>query len=148
MRRILVIAISFLFAFRLCGQETVGVEWRQSGDLYALFSADGKQITDYKYSVVCDFKYGVAAVLVKDACGLIDTTGKELVQIIYSRTPIPFGNSQFCMRNNHNAPLHLTFLTHPQLSSIWIDENGKEYKNFTKPVFNSTDRIPEELWDY
>lgn len=125
-----------------------GPEWREKDGLFALFSEDGTQLTEYRYSFVSEFSHGVATVKLGRSIGLVNEEGKELVRPIYAQAPERFGEAQFTLYRSSVKPIWLSYVHHQSLSAAWVDSTGKVLVQGTKALFYVGDQIPEVLWDY
>jgi hypothetical protein len=68
------------------------------------------------------------------------------VRAVYSNAPAKFGESAFIPNRGKNEVL--SWLYHPQLGFVWINEKGKTVITGSRQIFDVESRIPEKLWDY
>jgi hypothetical protein len=127
---------------------------KQQGELWGFVDESGQFVIQPKYKRVCEFHHGVAAVVIDQSLGLIDSQGTLITRAIYSSCPLVFGEVAF-QPNYRGERQYISWMAHEfdnpyqtQLGVVWVNQQGKVLITQAKRLYNLSDRIPEKLWDY
>jgi hypothetical protein len=156
LRIVVTLLISLLYAIGVQAQssdysnvtdaEANGLKWAQKDGKWLLLNAAGVELTPAQYDAVSVFSHGLSTVIRNKSIGLVNTEGREVVRAVYSNAPAKFGESAFIPNRGKNEVL--SWLYHPQLGFVWINEKGKTVITGSRQIFDVESRIPEKLWDY
>ena len=97
-------------------------------------------------TIVSPFYNGFAKVTVEPV-GVIDTTGREVLPILYFDAPEFFGENQFRPIDPH-SPECMGYVVDYDESAVWFDSKGTVLLKDGKPFYGVSDTIPNVLWNY
>ena len=97
-------------------------------------------------TIVYPFYNGFAKVMTEHV-GIIDTTGKEVLPILYFDAPEYFGENQFRPIDPHSSEC-IGFVVDYDESAVWFDSKGTILLKEGKPFYGMSDTIPDVLWNY
>lgn len=97
-------------------------------------------------TIVYPFYNGLAKVRVEHV-GIIDSTGKEIMPVLFFDAPLYFGENQFRPLDPHSKEC-VGYLVDFDETAVWFDREGKILVKEGKTVYGVSDTIPEILWNY
>lgn len=126
-----------------------GFAWAKVGDLFGLIDTAGTELVEPKYHTVYPFFNGFSTVVAGEFVGFVNRLGVEIIPLDYKyvRTNIYFGDNQF----RPVDPLSddcIQWLEKGDATFDWFNKKGELIVVNTKKMFDITDVIPDQLWNY